>query len=345
MRLLIIVQRVDFNDDNLSFFHRILEKFSEKLEKVFVVGLQVGEHHLPENVEVFSLGKEKGYSKIRQFFRLQKILLKRLSESDGVYCHMGSIFAIAAFPLTKLFGKKLVLWYAHGALPWKLRLAEKLADVIVTSSPAGCRLPSKKVEVVGQAIDTEFFRYNPNITNKYPNVTNVLYAARLVPVKDHKTLIEAVNILVSQRNIKNIKVRILGSPASDLQLQYLEGLKNLAKDYKLEDYLEFFPGVSFFEMPGQFQWAHLFVNPSNTGSLDKVVLEAMAAGCLVLTCNEAYREILSGRYLFEKKNPEDLAEKILNLMKTPRDPSLREIVVKNHNLNNFIDKIILKFNP
>src|SRR3989338_10546685 len=150
MKFIVIFQKIDVNDDNLSFFHRILEKFAEKLEKVFVVGLQVGEHHLPENVEVFSLGKEKGYSKIRQFFRLQKILLKRLSESDGVYCHMGSIFAIAAFPLTKLFGKKLVLWYAHGALPWKLRLAEKLADVIVTSSPAGCRMKSKKIKIIGQ---------------------------------------------------------------------------------------------------------------------------------------------------------------------------------------------------
>ncbi|MBI2450081.1 MAG: glycosyltransferase family 4 protein [Candidatus Nealsonbacteria bacterium] len=346
MKLLIIVQRVDFNDDNLSFFHRILEKFSEKLEKVFVVGLQVGEHHLPENVEVFSLGKEKGYSKIRQFFRMQKILFKCLPESDGVYCHMGSIFAIAAFPLAKLFGKKLVLWYAHGALPWKLKLAEKLVNVIVTSSSAGCRLKSKKIEVVGQAIDTEFFKPIKEVRppeEVKPRVIKILYAARLVPVKDHKTLIEAVNILVNQKNINNLKARILGRPLLKSQEEYLADLKNLVKNYNLESHIEFAGGVSFSEMPEYFNWADLFVNPSSTGSLDKVVLEAMSSGCLVLTCNEAYREILAQKYMFKKGDEKDLAQKMLNLMGAAEDPALREIVVKNHNLNNFIDKIIFEF--
>jgi len=31
MKLLIITQKVDIDDDNLGFFHRWLEKFSEKL--------------------------------------------------------------------------------------------------------------------------------------------------------------------------------------------------------------------------------------------------------------------------------------------------------------------------
>src|SRR3989344_5977211 len=204
MKLLIIAQKVDINDDNLSFFHRILEKFSEKLEKIFVIGLQAGEHHLPGNVEVFSLGKENGYSKFGQFIKLQRVLLKYLPQVDGVYCHMGSIFAIASFPLAKIFGKKLILWYAHGSLPWKLRLAEKLVDGIVTSSLAGCRLRSKKIKAVGQAIDTEFFKpvevRPPEEVG--PRTIRILYAARLVPVKGHKTLIEAVNILVNHKNVK-----------------------------------------------------------------------------------------------------------------------------------------------
>lgn len=340
MKLIVIFQKIDVNDDNLSFFHRILEKFSEKLERVFVIGLQVGEHHLPENVEVFSLGKERGYSKIRQFFLLQKFLFKHLKEADGVYVHMGSVFAIAAFPLAKIFGKKLVLWYAHGAVPWKLRLAEKLADVIVTSSKDGCRLKSRKIKVVGQAIDTEFFKpeNGPDDGN-----FNILYASRLVPVKDHKTLIKATNILINQKNIKNLKVRILGRPLLKSQEEYLIDLKNLVKKYNLEGYIEFAGGVSFSEMPEQFNWANAFVNPSSTGSLDKVVLEAMASGCSVLTCNEAYKDILADKYLFKKGDENDLARKITYLMGQDKDPSLRETVVKNHNLNNFTEKIIASF--
>jgi glycosyltransferase involved in cell wall biosynthesis len=346
MKLLIIVQKVDINDDNLSFFHRILEKFSEKLEKVSAVGLAVGEHHLPGNVSFFSLGKEKGYSKIRQFFRLQKVLLKYLREADGVYAHMGSVFALVSFPLAKLFGKKIVLWYAHGALPWKLKLAEKLVDSIVTSSSAGCRLKSRKIKVLGQGIDIEKFKSqnsNLKITNQNSKFT-ILYAARLVPVKDHKTLIKAMDILVNQKNIKNIRVRILGTPFLDPQKEYLENLKELVKIYSLASYIEFLPGVPYHRMPEQFQWADLFVNPSSTGSLDKVVLEAMASGCLVLTSNEAYKEILAEKYMFRGGDAENLAVKIADLMIAAKDDNLREIVVKKHNLDNLIDKIIDVFN-
>ena len=342
MRLLIISQKVDISDDNLSFFHRILEKFSEKLEKIFVIGLQAGEHHLPGNVEVFSLGKENGCSKFRQLIKLQRVLLKYLPEADGVYCHMGSIFAIASFPLTKIFGKKLILWYAHGSLPWKLRLAEKLVDGIVTSSPAGCRLRSKKIKAVGQAIDVEFFKQKDKLSD---GNFNILHASRLVPVKGHKTLIEAVNILVNHKNVKNLKVRILGEPMIKPQEEYLADLKSLVKSYNLEQYIEFAGGVSFFEMPEHFNRADLFVNPSSTGSLDKVVLEAMASGCLVLNCNEAYKGILADKYMFIKGDADDLAEKMLNLMGAPKDPNLREIVVKNHNLDNFTSQIISEFCP
>ena len=345
MKLIIISQKIDINDDNLSFFHRILEKFSERLEKVFVIGLSVRECRLPENVSVFSLGKERGYSKIRQFFRLQKALLEYLPEVDGVYVHMGSVFAIASYSLVKIFRKKLVLWYAHGALPWKLRLAEKLVDSIVTSSLAGCRLDSKKVKVLGQGIDTELFvPSTPGVSPSTPGVTKILYAARLVPVKDHKTLIEAINILVNQKNIKNIRVRILGTPFLGSQKEYLDNLKDLVKIYSLDSYIEFLPGVPYHRMPEQFQLADLFVNPSSTGSLDKVVLEAMASGCLVLTCNEAYKEILAGKYIFGKGDASGLAVKIADFMTAPRDEALREMVVKDHNLNNLIDKIILEFN-
>ena len=340
MRFLIIAQKVDVSDDNLSFFHRILEKFSEKLDKVYAVCLSEGESHLADNVEVFSLGKEKGCGKLSQLIKLQKILLSYLPETDGVYCHMGPIFAIAAFPLVKLFRQKLILWYVHRHVSWQLKLAEKLVDAIATSSSAGCRLKSKKVKVLGQGIDIEKFKaQNPKSNSKFA----ILYAARLVPVKGHKTLIEAINILVNQKNIKNLKVKILGNPLLDSQKEYLEQLKKMVEDFGLDEHIEFKPGVPYSEMPEQFWQADLFVNPSNTGSLDKVVLEAMASGCLVLTCNEAYKEILEGKYMFRMGDAENLAVKIADLMTAPKDENLRDIVVKNHNLDDLTAKIIRQF--
>ncbi len=346
MKLIVIVQKIDINDDNLSFFHRMLEKFSERLDKVYAICLSEGEYHLPKNIKVLSLGKERGYSKIRQLWRLQKFLLAHLSEARGVYVHMGPVFAIASFPLAKIFGKKLILWYAHGATPLKLKIAEKLVDNIVTSSPDGCRLSSKKIEALGQGIDTELFR--PVQEARLPREAGLLsfrllYAARLVPVKGHVTLIEAMNILINQRNVCNINLKIMGTPLVEPEKKYLADLKEQAKNYKLNEHIEFLAGAPHAKMPEYYQEADLFVNPSSTGSLDKVVLEAMAAGCLVLTCNEAYKKILADKYIFEKGNANDLADKITNLMTAPADPQLREIVVKHHNLNNLIDKIIGQF--
>lgn len=346
MKLIVIVQKIDINDDNLGFFHRMLEKFSERLDRIYAIGLSVGEHRLPQNVEVLSLGKEKGYSKIKQLWRLYKFLFSHLSEADGIYVHMGSIFAIASFPLAKLFNKKLVLWYAHGALPWKLKIAEKLVGSIVTSSADGCRLKSKKIKVLGQGIDTELFK--PISEVRPPRVFGhqrfqLLYAARLVPVKGHATLIEAINILVNQRNVNDIKLMIMGTPLLELEKEYLADLKELVAQYKINNNIEFLAGASHAKIPKYYREADLFVNPSSTGSLDKVVLEAMASGCLVLTCNEAYEKILQDKYLFEKGNAMDLANKIADLIAAPPDPKLRGIVVRHHNLNNLIDGIVSQF--
>ena len=345
MRLIVITQKVDINDGNLGFFHRWLEKLAEKVTELRVVCLAEGEHHLPSNTLVYSLGKEKGYSKLRQFFRLQKFLLKNLAETEGVLIHMCPIYAIASFPLVRAFRKRFVMFYAHGGVHIKLKVAEKVVGAILSSSVAGCRLKSKKVKIIGQGIDTEKFK----IQNSKFKITSqnskfrILYAGRINRTKDPETIIRAIDILVNQNNLKNIKLKIIGHPLVKSEKEYLEKLKDLVKDKGLAGCVEFIDGVPYSQMPGHYQNTDLFVNPSSTGSLDKVVLEAMAAGCLVLNCNEAYQEILDSKYMFKKNDPEDLSQKIANLMQSPKDPSLREIVVKNHNLDNFIAKIVQSF--
>ena len=300
MRLLIITQKVDINDDNLSFFHHWLEKFSEKLDKVCVICLSEGEHHLPKNTKVYSLGKERGYSKLRQLIRLEKFLLKNLSEVDGVFIHMCPIYAICSFPLAKIFKKKMVLWYLHRSMNWKLRLAEKCVDRILTASEESCRLKNrKKIEIIGHGIDISIFKpLSSNFRLRTPDIFKILSAGRISPIKDQETLIRAVDILVNQKNIKDIEVKFLGTPLEKQEKVYLEKLKNLVQEKKIGNYIEFFESIPNNQMPEYYQNSDLVVNLSHTGSVDKVVLEAMASGRLVLTCNEAFEDILDNKYLF-----------------------------------------------
>ena len=339
MKLLIITQKVDFNDDNLGFLHRWLEKFAERLDKLYVICLWKGEYSLPGNVIVFSMGKEEIIGKLGQLARLQKNLFKILPDVDGVFVHMNPIFAVLSFPLTKIFNKKLILWYAHGSVSFLLKLAEKLVDKIVTSSLDGCRIKSKKIRVLGQGIDIDQFK--PSVfEDKKDSKLKILSIGRISPVKDQETLIKAIDILINEKAIKNIEVKIIGTPIEDYEKDYLAKLKNLMREKKLGNYIKFLGGIPYREIASCYQNSDLLINTSFTGSMDKVVLEAMASGCLVLNCNEAYKEILDKRYMFEKRDFKDLASKILNLKDVERDGSLREIVVKNHNLDNLIYKII-----
>ena len=95
-----------------------------------------------------------------------------------------------------------------------------------------------------------------------------------------------------------------------------------------------------------YQKSDLFLNPSQTGSLDKTVLESMASGCLVLTANPAYKGLLPERYFFENNDLGKLVEKIiaikgLNIEERAREGIfLREIVVKNHSLDHWASQVI-----
>jgi glycosyltransferase involved in cell wall biosynthesis len=344
MKLLIITQKIDVDDDILGFFHRWVEKFAENLDKVYVICLWEGKHNLPRNTHVYSLGKEKGYSKIRQLLRLEKFVFQNIRNVDGIFVHMCPIYAISVCPLAKIFRKKMILWYVHKSLNCKLKLCEKCVDEIFTASKQSCRLKNKeKMKVVGHGIDIT--RFHPdNVISLAPRFV-ILSVGRISPIKNLETLINAMGILVNQKGLKDIEMKIIGSPVNKKEEQYFKKIKQIVFDKKLENYVKFLGSVPNRLMPGHYQNSDLLINLTGTGSLDKVVLEAMSCGTLVLTCNEAFKGILNNRYLFKEKNSLDLAEKIINLKNQPQryDNKLREIVVSNHNLDSLIKKIISVF--
>ncbi len=349
MNILVITQKVDKEDDVLGFFHRWVEKLAQELDKVFVICLSEGKHLLPNNVKIYSLGKEKGFSKLRQFFRLQKFLLKHLKEVDGIFIHMCPIYAISAFPLAKIFRKKMILWYVHRSINWELRLAEKLVNKILTTSPESCRLKNKeKIEVMSHGIDTERFRplaVSPLSADKL----RILFIGRIAPIKDLKTLILALDILINQKKLENIELKIIGDASEDYEKRYKEEIKNLIAEKKLENYIKLFGSIPYTNIIKYYQGGDILINLSPAGGMDKVVLEAMACKLPVLVCNKAFEKDLArfrNTLIFKEKNSQDLAQKIYNFKDLNRveiGDYLRNKVVQNHNLNDLIGKIVSKF--
>ncbi len=342
MKLLIITQKVDENDDILGFFHCWLEEFSKYCEKLTVICLEKGEFHLPDNVQVLSLGKESGKSRLKYLFNFYKYIFQERKNYDAVFVHMNPEYVVLGGLFWKLWGKKSGFWYVHKKVHLTLRLAEKFVDKIFTASPESFRLKSKKIAITGHGIDVEKFKVQSlkfKITDKNTKF-KILTAGRIAPVKNYELLIEVAEILKKERF--DFEIRIAGGPILEQDKIYFEKLKNIIKEKGLEDRIIFVGAIPNKNIADFYAKGDLFVNFSDTGSMDKAVLEAMASGLLVLTSNEAFKNILSEKY-FTSKDSEEIAEKIMNLSKFGNGSSLADYVAENHDLEKLVQKIIKEY--
>src|SRR5206468_3805423 len=98
--------------------------------------------------------------------------------------------------------------------------------------------------------------------------------------------------------------------------------------------------------------ADVVVSTSRTGSVDKVVLEAMACRRPVVTCNEAFVPIL-GRLgpplMFPAGDAAALADRLQALWRRPHQErqnlgdQLRAIVVRDHSLHTWAGRMVAVF--
>jgi len=354
MKLLIITQKVDINDDVLGFMHGWIAEFAKHCEKLTVICLEKGEYDLPNNVKVLSLGKEfkiqnskfKIFNSIKYLFRFYKYILQERNNYDKIFVHMNPEYVILGGVFWMLLRKKIWLWYTHKSVNLKLKIAEKFVDVIFTASKESFRLKSKKLKVMGHGINIDKFQILNHPKSQIQNSKFIITTiGRISPIKDYETLINAIEILI-QNNI-NLQVKIVGSPATLENEKYLEKLNKIVVEKKLNNIINFVGSVPNKNIIQYYRNTDLFVNMSMTGSLDKVILEAMACGVITLSCNDASRDLLEEYNLFFKKGDyKELSEKIKRIINLSKDKKenikqvLRKIVVEHHSLSNLISSII-----
>lgn len=269
MRILIVTQAVDQNHSNLGFFVRWIEEFAKHCDEVIVIANEVGRYSLPKNVTVFGLGKEGGSTRLARYVKFLSLIAWFSSRYDAVFCHMNPEYVLAGSWLWRTAGKRIGFWYMHKSVTQRLKLAEQLADVIFTASPESFRLPSKKLHVLGHGIDTEIFKPDPTV----PRGKHALSVGRLSESKRHDKAIDIAAEL-------GLELRIAGEgPERDSLEQY-------AKSKKVT--VTFLGGLTHSKLRDEYLRAALFIHTSETGSLDKVLLEARACGTPIRTENKEY---------------------------------------------------------
>lgn len=354
MRLLVVTQVVDIKDPDLGFFHEWLEKISTKATSVVVVCLRKGEYRLPANTQVYSLGKENGnVNSIKYIWRFYKTIWKIRNSYDGVFVHMNPEYVILAGLFWRITNKRILFWYMHKAVNIRLRIAEKFAGKIFTASAESFRLKSKKVSVVGHGISFKNFSRSVSWPAQHGDkFFQLISVGRISPVKDHVTIVKALALLKKCRDLPKFSIRFIGEAITAEDKQYKKNLHGLydtllsVGDGGLNIY-----SVSHLEMAKEYQNSHVLIHTSRTGSLDKVVLEALACGRIVVSSSEAFRNLAENElkgvvFYFPPGDSGALADTLESIFKSgmlesadlPCQKAIKYIQ-NNHNLDTVIQKI------
>jgi len=349
MKLLIITQKVNKNDSVLGFFHGWIEKFAEKFEKITVICLEKGGVDLPENVSVFSLGKEatqraasqkfikspqlnkrrfngvnkvfKVLKRIIYILKFYKCIWREKKNYEIVFAHMNQEYVLFGGLLWKILGKKIFLWRNHPKGSFFTRVAVWLSDKVFYTSPFSYTARFKKGVMMPVGVSCEskvksLSQLNKNQFNGTGKVykeedLKILCLGRIAPVKNIEVIIEAMKIL-KEKEMK-FQLSVVGD-ALEKDEEYYDELKFKVESEKLKKEVRFLPGVPNRETLEVYAKHDIFINATETGSMDKTIFEAIFAGLPVITSNKALRDFFGTKYadllLFKEGDADSLSFKI-----------------------------------
>ncbi len=348
MKLLVITQKYDINDSNLGVFIDWWNQLAKKMGKVYVLALEKWSEPTMSNMEVISMGKEKGLGFLGKIYGFYSGLFKTIGKTDVILVHMIPKYVILATPVALIYKKPIYLWYTGVSVHWQLRLAVLFCKKVFTAHEAAMRINTLKRIITGHGIDVNKF----SISNFQFSISGIaiLSIGRITPSKQHDLVIKAYADLI--KSGYSVKLKIIGGIIQKYHQEYFESLKKLARDLKINEKTEFSGPIFYNKMPGYFQNAKILINAVPFGGLDKVTLEAMASGVIPLTSNSAFLTVfpksIAQNLVFKEGDIEDLKIKLRYVLdkKLYQDETLRSelrnIIVQNHNFDNLISKIAME---
>lgn len=325
MRLLICTQAVDVRDPVLGFMHRWIEGLAKRCDRVIVICLRAGEHHLPAHVEVIPLGEKR---RILRALEACIVSFVRRKEYDSVFVHMNQEYVLAVGWLWRLFRKRIILWRNHKVGSFFTNIAGLFAHVVCYTSPSAYVAKFKNAQQMPIGIDTDEFKP----AQKKPR--SILFLGRLDAVKNVHVFVAALDEL--KKEGVEFNAQMYGEP-TEKDSAYAADVRRAAE--VLESTLELHSSVTNAEAARLFASSDIYVNLTPSGSFDKTIGEAMASGCIAVAANEALTDILPPTLVTRgSDSPEVVAEKIQNALSLPEQEraelakKLRTYVEEEHSL-------------
>jgi glycosyltransferase involved in cell wall biosynthesis len=343
--LLVIAYAFDPKSMVFSHQYQVICKLAEKFERIYVIANEVDEGAIkPNNVKIFDL-KWKSKKWLRNFWALYESALPIMFRSRKlvIFSFMTETHSMLLGPVTRVLRIKHVLWYAHTSSPFRLKVAAKLVDRILTSTQESIpdHLENRTLPI-GQMVDFAKFTFYED--RNYAKKNTWIHVGRIDPSKEIEVLItlfirqlatnpESKFLIVGQATPGN------ESYESDLRARYVSNIQSGQIVFKGKQ--------SHDQVRELLNQSDLFIH-SFRGSLDKSLVEATMSGITVITRNDAYLKAFGGlNGEFEVDNAaqaylqsqiycwKNLSDHELLLLAKRR----LDIALSSHSINEWIEKL------
>ena len=253
--------------------------------------------------------------------------IKQLSRKNRIkIVHIHSpMYMLVAF-MGRILKKKVYITY-HGEDFYKVykskiyKLFSPIFDCIFSLSPAIIKslkkIQSKPVIQVYNGVDIETFKYLKKKRKK-----QIIMVSSFKYQKGHKYLINAFKKFVDKN--KEYRLILVGDGIYKKEIMKMCVDKEIEEKVIFSNYIDTKPLVELYNK------SEIFILPSLWEGFPKVLLEAMACGCKIITSNVDAISLVFGenyKYYIDPKNPNDIFKK-LNLIINDKHYSVEEIIKK-----------------
>lgn len=334
MRLLILTQVVDTEDPVLGFFHGWVAALAPRFDSIQVVCLREGSHRLPENVEVHSLGKERGVSRATYIVRFFAYAWRLRREYDAVFVHMNPEYVVLGGVLWRLLGKRVYLWRNHGSGGLLTDIAVLLSHKAFCTSRISYITKYRKNVLMPVGVDTSVFHPTSS-----PVPRSILSLGRIAPNKRIEVILGALKVLKDRGVAYTADIYGDALPKDE---SYLREQKQFVETHGLTDRVAFRPGIPNAQTPGIYASHEIFVNASESGMFDKTIFEALACGSAAIASSPDYADFAGRDYTFPPGSAEGLAARIEARLGggVPKDMQTR--LEDAHSLRALTDRLVVE---
>jgi len=344
MRLLLVNFAMDQQSPVLAWQHSVATRLASRCQRLVVLTERLGPCDLPPHVEVHRVPRVLTTP-------LRMIGAKWLMNGpvwqwcarerfDAVFVHMNADWVYRLAQCWRRFNLPVLLWYAHGTVTDRLHKAHRHATAVVTSTPEGFGIPSSKVRIIGQGIDTDLF----TPPESRPDSSTIVAVGRVSRRKSVTLMIDTLAWLRANAPQHPFRLRIVGPTLTRDDSAYAGELAETVRARGLAPWVTFEGPRPMSALPAIYASAFLHLNLSQTGSMDKAILESLACGCPTMTSNASAFPVLERfpTLTVRTPTPEAIGRQITHVSEhrdayAPAD--LRGLVSGRHDIDSYVDRV------